>query len=115
MVGFGDIANIMSKVQDLQANMKTMQEELANTVVEGDSGGGMVKAKMNGKFELLELKIDSEMVDTKDVEMLEDLVVAAVNSAVTRNQEKLKEKMAEVTGGLNIPGMDKLGGMLGLG
>jgi nucleoid-associated protein EbfC len=115
MVGFGDLANIMSKVQGLQANMKKMQEELASTIVQGDSGGGMVRAKMNGKFELLELKIDSQTVDIKDIEMLEDLVVAAVNAAVARNQEQLKKKMAEVTGGLNIPGLDKLGGMLGLG
>jgi len=115
MVGFGDLANIMGKVQELQSNMKTVQEELGNLTVEAASGGGMVTVKMNGKFELQELKIDQNAGDVNDVEMLEDLIIAAVNNAVAKCQQTMKEKMTDAMGGLNIPGLDKLGPMLGLG
>lgn len=118
MAGFGDITGMLRKVQEMQSNMKEIQEKLKDQVVEAGAGGGMVKAKMNGKFELLELKIDSEVVDVNDLEMLEDLIKAAVNSAVAateeKNQEQMKDKMSDVMGGLNIPGLDKLGPLLGL-
>ncbi len=115
MVGFGDLAGIMGKVKQLQENMSTMKEELSKVVVESNSGGGMVTAKMNGKFELLELKIDKNAVDVNDTEMLEDLVMAAINATVAKAQDEIKNKMSEATGDLNIPGLDKLGPMMGLG
>lgn len=114
MAGFGDIGNIMGKVQEMQANMQRIQEELKNKSFEAASGGGMVTATVNGKGDLLKLKIDPQAVDKRDVEMLEDLVVAAINAAVTKSQEEMKEQLAQMTGGMNIPGLDQLGGMLGL-
>ena len=114
MVKIGDLAGMMGKIQQLQSNMKAMQEELQNQVVEAGSGGGMVTARVNGKFELVGLKIDRQAVDVNDVEMLEDLVKAAVNAAVAKSQEETRQKMAQMTGGLNLPGLDKLGPMLGL-
>lgn len=110
MFGFGDI---MGKVQELQQNMKEMKEQLAKEIIESSSGGGMVTIKMNGKFEVVELKIDKNAVDVEDLEMLEDLVKAAVNSAVTKAAEIAKEKMAQATGGLNVPGIGNISDMLG--
>jgi len=111
MVGLGDIANIMGKFQDIQANMKRMQEELAKQTIEATSGGGMVTAKVSGKGELLSVKIDPQSVDLQDVEMLEDLVCAAVNAALTKSQQQMQEQLAEITGGLNIPGLEHISKM----
>ena len=99
------MGNIMKQVQKMQAKMLQVQEELADERVEATSGGGMVKAVCNGKQELVEIVIDKEVVDPEDVEMLQDLIVAAVNQASKAASELASEKMAEVTGGLNIPGM----------
>lgn len=99
------MGNIMKQVQKMQARMMEIQEELAEERVEATSGGGMVKAVCNGKQELVEIVIDKEVVDPEDVEMLQDLIVAAVNQASKAASELASEKMAEVTGGLNIPGM----------
>ncbi len=104
--GFG---NMMKQVQKMQAKMMEVQESLAEERVEGSAGGGMVKAIVNGKQELVEIQIDKEVVDPDDVEMLQDLIVAAVNQANKTAGELAQEKMAEVTGGLNIPG---LGGLM---
>jgi len=114
MAGFGDLGGIMGKVQEMQAKMQQIQEQLKHKVVEASSGGGMVTAKVNGKGELLDLKIDSNAVDVNDLEMLEDLVKAAVNAAMTKSQQQAKDEMANLTGGLNLPGMDQLGKMMGL-
>ena len=113
MVGFGDLAGMMGKVKQFQGDMQRMQEELAAKVVEASSGGGMVTAKVNGKGELVGLKIDSETVDLEDLELLEDLIKAAVNAAVAKSQEEIKDKMSQMTGGLNIPGLEQLGKLLG--
>ncbi len=101
--GFGDI---MKQVQKMQAKMEEVQAELAQERVEGTAGGGMVKVIANGKQEIVEVKIEPEVVDPEDVEMLEDLIVAAVNQAQQNAQEMASEKMASVTGGLNIPGLN---------
>jgi len=101
--GFGDI---MKQVQKMQAKMETVQAELEQDRVEGTAGGGMVKVVANGKQEIVEVKIEPEVVDPDDVEMLEDLIVAAVNQAQQNAQELASEKMASVTGGLNIPGLN---------
>ena len=111
MVGIADLANIMGKFQDIQANMQQMQEELAKQTIEATSGGGMVTAKVTGKGELLGLKIDPQAVDLEDLEMLEDLVCAAVNAALTKSQRQMQEKLSEITGGLNIPGLEHISKM----
>ena len=113
MMGFGDLSKLLGQFKDMQAHMQRMQEELARKVVEASSGGGMVTARVNGKGELLELKIEPEALDVNDVEMLEDLVKAAVNAALSKSQEEMKEEVAKLTGGLNIPGLDQLGKLLG--
>ena len=103
MVGLGDIANIMGRLQGIQTNMQQMQEELAKQTIEATSGAGMVTAKVTGKGELLSVKIDPQAVDPSDLEMLEDLVCAAVNTALTKSQKQMQEQLSEITGGLNIP------------
>ena len=88
-----------------QSQMQQVQEELAGKSVEGSSGGGMVKVVVNGRHELLSVKIDKTVVDPGDVEMLEDLVTAAVNDAQTRADEMAREEMGKLAGGLGLPGM----------
>ena len=99
------LGNIMKQAQQMQAKMARMQEELATREVEASAGGGMVTARVNGKQQLLELKIEKAVVDPEDVEMLEDLVIAAVNEGMKKSQEMVQEEMAKITGGMNIPGM----------
>lgn len=99
------LGNIMKQAQQMQAKMAKMQEELATKEVEATAGGGMVTARVNGKQQLLELKIEKAVVDPEDVEMLEDLVLAAVNEGMKKSQEMVQEEMSKVTGGMNIPGM----------
>jgi hypothetical protein len=103
--GFG---NMMKQVQKMQAKMAEVQEQLAEERVEGTAGGGMVKAVANGRQELVEIVIDKEVVDPDDVEMLQDLIVAAVNQAQKAASDLASEKMDEITGGLNIPGLSGL-------
>lgn len=100
--GLGDL---MKQMQKMQASVEKMQEELAAKTVEGSAGGGMVKVTANGKQEILEIKIDPEVVNPDDVEMLEELILAAVNQA-KENAEKLQmEGLSGLTGGLPIPGL----------
>jgi len=105
-MGKGNLGNMMKQIQKMQAQMEQIQAELEQTQVEGTAGGGMVTAIVNGKQDLLEIKIDPEVVDPKDVEMLQDLIVAAVNQARQKAQELQSEQMSGLTGGLNIPGMN---------
>jgi len=115
MAGIGDFMGIMTKVKELQKNMQQMQEEMQNKSFEAASGGGMVTATVNGKGQLLSLKIDAQAVDPNDIEMLEDLVVAAVSAAINKSSEEMKQQISQMTGGLNIPGIEGLGKMMGLG
>ena len=96
---------LMKQAQQMQAKMSKMQEELENKTYEATSGGGAVKALVNGKKEVLDLQIDKDVVDPEDVEMLEDLILAAVNEAMREATEELNEKMGQMTGGMNMPGM----------
>jgi hypothetical protein len=98
--------NPMQQVKALQDRMVKMQQELATMVVESSSGGGMVTAVANGRQELVSIKIDPQVVDSNDVEMLQDLVVAAVNDALRKGQELAASEMAKIAGGLNIPGLN---------
>ena len=101
----GGIGNIMKQAQQMQRRMAELQEELENKQVEASAGGGMVTAIVSGKQQLLDLKIEPAVVDREDVEMLQDLITAAVNEAIKQSQKMAQEEMAKVTGGLNIPGL----------
>lgn len=89
----------------MQKQMEEMQRDLEQREVEATSGGGVVSVKVNGKKNLLELKIDPEAVDKDDVEMLEDMIVAAINEAFRKAEEMMESEMKKVTGGVNIPGL----------
>ena len=102
MKGMG---GMLKQAQQLQTKMMKMQEELAGETVESSVGGGMVKAVANGKQQLLSITIEIEAVDPDDVEMLQDLVLAAVNDALEKSQKMVSERMGKLTGGLNIPGL----------
>jgi len=105
MKGLGNIGNIMKQAQQMQQRLAEMKDQLEKEEVTASSGGGMVKVTMNGKQKLTAIKIDPEVVNKEDVEMLEDLIYSAVNEAQERVQEMVKEKMGDLTGGLNIPGL----------
>ncbi len=99
------LTDIMKQAQKMQAKMAQVQEELAQKMVEGSAGGGMVRVQANGKQEILSILIEPDVVDAEDVEMLQDLVLAAVNDALRRAQEMMAEEMKKVTGGMSIPGL----------
>lgn len=98
-----DMARLLKQAQQMQARMNEMKEELGEKKVTATSGGGMVTVEVNGRNELLSIKIDPQVVDPDDLEMLEDLIVAAVNEAKRRVEELVKEEMGKLTGGLPIP------------
>ncbi len=102
MKGMG---NMMKQAQQLQSKMLKMQEELAGRTVETSAGGGMVKVVANGRQQVVSIAIDREVVDPEDIDMLQDLVLAAVNDALTKSQEMVSAEMGKLTGGLNIPGL----------
>ncbi len=102
----GGLGDMMKQFQQMQAKMEDIQAELEQTEVEGTSGGGMVKAVVNGKLDVTGLTIDPEVVDPEDVEMLQDLILAAISQAKEKAQALQQEKMSALTGGLNIPGMN---------
>ncbi len=99
------LGNIMKQAQQMQAKMARVQQELEKREIEAAAGGGMVTARVNGKQELLSLKIEKDAVDPEDVEMLQDLVMAAVNEAIKQSQKMIQEEMSKVTGGMSIPGL----------
>jgi nucleoid-associated protein EbfC len=99
------MANLQRMAQQMQRDMARVQAELEATVVEGSAGGGVVRATASGKQEVLAIVIDPSAVDPEDVEMLQDLVLAAVNDALRASRDLAEQKMAAVTGGLRIPGM----------
>ena len=102
MAGLGDI---MKQAQRLKAEMDRLQAEAATKRVEGSAGGGMVTVVANGKGDLLSVKIDPEVARGEDLEMLQDLVVAASNDALRRARELLAQEVSRLTGGLNLPGL----------
>lgn len=105
MKGMGNMGGMVKQVQKMQKKMMKMQDELAVETVESSAGGGMVTAVANGKQEIVSLKIEKEVVDPDDIEMLEDLVMAGINEALNKSQEMVKERMGKITGGMNIPGL----------
>lgn len=100
-----NFGKLMKQAQQMQAKMLQMQEELGKRTVESSAGGGMVTAVVSGKYELLSLTIERSVVDPEDVEMLQDLVVAAVNEGIRMAQDMTQTEMAKLTGGMNIPGL----------
>jgi hypothetical protein len=100
-----NIGSLMKQAQKMQAQIAKVQEELAGKTIEASSGGGMVLVVVNGKQEVLSIKIEPEVIDSNDKEMLQDLVVAAVNEALRKSQEMVSEEMSKITGGLQIPGL----------
>jgi nucleoid-associated protein EbfC len=102
MKGMGDM---MKQAQKLQARMLKMQEELAQRTVESAAGGGMVTVVADGKQRVVSIRIEKEVVNPDDVEMLQDLILAAVNDALRQSQEMVASEMGKLTGGLSIPGL----------
>ncbi len=98
--------NPLQQVKALQEKMAKMQEDLASKTIEASAGGGMVTVVVNGKQEVLSIKIDRQVVDPEDVDMLQDLIVAAVNDGLRRAQEMASAEMGKLAGGLNIPGLN---------
>ena len=105
MLGRGGMGNIMKQAQQMQKRMAQLQQELEERRFEATAGGGMVTAVVSGKQQLISLVIDPKAVDPEDVEMLQDLVVAAVSEALKQSQKISEEEMGKITGGLNIPGL----------
>ena len=101
MKGMG---NMMKQAQKLQSKMLKMQEELADRTVETSAGGGMVKVVANGRQQIVSIELEKEVVDPEDIEMLQDLVLAAVNDALGKAQEMVASEMGKLTGGFNLPG-----------
>jgi len=99
------LGNLMKQAQMMQKKMAQMQQELETKEAEASAGGGMVTARVNGKQKLLALTIEPDVVDANDVEMLQDLIVAAVNEAIKKSQEMIQAEMGKLTGGMNIPGL----------
>ncbi len=100
-----NLTGMMKQAQKLQARMMEMQAEVGNRTVSAQAGGGMVEAVVNGRQELVSLRIDPEVVVAEDVEMLQDLIQAAVNEALNRSREMMAAEMAKLTGGMQIPGL----------
>ncbi len=100
-----DLSQMMKQAQQMQAKMASLQNELAEREIEVSAGGGAVKVKVNGKQELLSIKIAKEAVDPNDVETLEELVHTAVNQALKQSQEMVTSAMSKITGGLKMPGL----------
>ena len=101
----GGMGNLMKQAQQMQQKMMKLQEEIAQKTLDASVGGGMVTVTVNGKSEVLRMKIEPQVVDPNDVEMLEDLIVAGVNEALRKAQEMMAEEMSKLTGGLKIPGL----------
>jgi len=108
MKGMPNMSQLLKQAQKFQAKMAELQEELNQRTVEASAGGGMVTAVANGGQEVLSITIDPEVVDPNDVEMLQDLILAAVNDALNRAKEMTNEEMGKLTKGMNIPGLPGL-------
>ena len=100
--GFG---NLLKQAQQMHTKIAQLQEEMAGKTVEATSGGGMVNIVMNGKQEVLSIRIDPEVVNREEIDMLQDLIAAAMNEAIRKSHEMMTEEMKKITGGLSIPGL----------
>ncbi len=105
MKGIPNMGKLMKQAQELQTKMAKIQEELGEKTVAASAGGGMVTVIVNGKQEVVSVTIDREVIDPEDSEMLQDLIIAAVNDALNRSKEMMNQEMGKVTQGINIPGI----------
>ena len=105
MKNIGNMGNIMNQAKKMQERLASVQEEMALKTIDGSAGGGMVTVTANGRQEIISLKIEPEVVNPEDIEMLQDLVQAAVNDALRKSQEMVQQEMSKITGGLKIPGL----------
>ncbi|WP_078382591.1 YbaB/EbfC family nucleoid-associated protein [Sutcliffiella halmapala] len=103
--GMGNMQKMMKQMQKMQKDMAKAQEELAEKTIEGSAGGGMVTVVVNGQKEIIDVKIKEEVVDPEDIEMLQDLVLAATNDALKKMEELTNDTMGQFTKGLNMPGL----------
>ena len=108
MKGMPNMGNLMKQAQQFQNRMAKLQQELGQKTIEATSGGGMVTVVVNGQQEVVSIKIDPEVVDPEDIEMLQDLVLAAVNDGMARAKKMVNDEMAKLTGGLNLPNIPGL-------
>jgi hypothetical protein len=99
------LGGMLKQAQRIQSQLAKIQEEMGQRTVEASSGGGMVSVVVNGKQEVLSIKIEREVVNSEEIDMLQDLVVAAVNEGIRKSQEMVGEEMRKLTGGLSIPGL----------
>lgn len=106
--GLGDIQGVMKQAQEMQQRMAKVQEELAQKTVSAESGGGMIKVTVTGKQQIINITIDKDLIKPEDAEILEDLIVAAVNKAIEESQKLAQEEMKKATAGIipNIPGLN---------
>jgi nucleoid-associated protein EbfC len=103
--GIGGMGNLLKQAQEMQSRISKIQEELGQKTVEGSSGGGMVQVTVNGQFNLSGVKIDPTVINSTEKEMLEDLVLAAVNDGMRKARDMVATEMSKVTGGFKIPGL----------
>lgn len=108
MKGIPNVGQLMKQAQEFQAKIAKVQEEMAEKTVEASAGGGMVNVVVNGKQEVVSINIEKEVIDPEDKEMLQDLVLAAVNDGVAKAKEMVNEEMSKITKGLNIPNIPGL-------
>jgi len=99
------MGNLLKQAQEMQARMAKIQEELASKTVQGSAGGGMVQVTVNGQFNVTAIKIEPSVINVEEKEMLEDLILAAINDGVRKAREMVSSEMTKLTGGLKIPGM----------
>lgn len=103
--GGGNMSQMIKQAKKMQEQMEKVQGEMQEKILETSAGGGAISVKVNGKQEILEIKIKPEVVDPEDVEMLEDLILTVVNDAIKKSQEMVSGEMSKITGGFNIPGL----------
>ncbi len=105
MASIGAMGDLLKQAQEMQSRMAKIQEELANKTVQGSAGGGMVQVTVNGQFQMTAVRIEPSVVNTAEKEMLEDLILAAVNDGMRKARELASSEMSKLTGGLKIPGL----------
>ena len=105
MAGIGGMGNLLKQAQEMQSRMAKIQEELGQKTVEGSAGGGMVQVTVNGQFNLVAVKIEASMINANEKDMLEDLVLAAVNDGMRKARDLVSTEMGKLTGGFKIPGL----------
>ncbi len=105
MASIGGMGNLLKQAQEMQARMAKIQEELAHKTVQGSAGGGMVQVTVNGQFHLTDIKIEPAVINGEEKEMLQDLILAAVNDGMRKARELVSNEMSKLTGGFKIPGL----------